>query len=276
MIERKKLRLGLLGKDVSKSDSERIHIFILKQWGIDCEYERFSVDSDGLDWAMRRLLGDFDGFNITIPYKRDAMEYLDNIVGDAVEYSAVNTVLNATHTGYNTDGIGFLQMIRSVGMEYENKKILVLGGGGSGRSTAAALKKGGAEVFMYQRNRKKLEETCAQLGITAIENPEAGGYDVIINCTGVGMHDTEGKSPVTAKAFCGAEAAIDLIYVPRKSEFLRLAEEQGIKILNGASMLFFQAYYADCLYLDRMPNEREVKEFYGKYEKEYLLTEETL
>ena len=131
----KKLRLGLIGKDVSQSDSERIHIFILKQLGIECEYQRFSVGKDGFDSAMRCLLGDFDGFNVTIPYKRDAMEYVDEIVGDAVDYSAVNTVLNATRTGYNTDGIGFLQMIRSCGIEYAGKKILVLGGGGSGRSS---------------------------------------------------------------------------------------------------------------------------------------------
>ncbi len=265
----KKLRLGLIGKDVSQSDSERIHRFILGEMGIECEYQRFSVNKDEFDSAMRCLLGDFDGFNITIPYKRDAMEYVDAIVGDAVEYSAVNTVLNGTRTGYNTDGIGFLQMIRSYGMEYENKKILVLGGGGSGRSTAAALKKGGATVFMYQRNRAKLLETCGNLGITPIENPEQGGFDIVINCTGVGMHDSVGRSPVTAAAFAGAESAIDLIYVPRKSEFLRLAQEQGLKILNGAAMLFFQAYYADCLYLDIEPNEEEVKKLYAAYEKKY-------
>ena len=80
----KKLRLGLIGKDVSQSDSERIHIFILKQLGIECEYQRFSVGKDDFDSAMRCLLGDFDGFNVTIPYKRDAMEYVDdngNVIG---------------------------------------------------------------------------------------------------------------------------------------------------------------------------------------------------
>ena len=84
------------------------------------------------------------------------------------------------------------------------------------------------------------------------------------------MHDSEGTSPVTAAAFSGAESAIDLIYVPRKSEFLRLAEERGLKILNGAAMLFFQAYYADCLYLDIEPREKQVEELYRAYEKKYL------
>ena len=136
-------------------------------------------------------------------------------------------------------------------------------------TVTAALKKGGATVFLYQRNREKLLETCQNLGVTPIDNPECGGFDILINCTGVGMHDSVGRSPVTATAFAGAECAIDLIYVPRKSEFLRLAEEQGLKILNGAAMLFFQAYYADCLYLDIEPDEAQVKALYAGYEKKY-------
>ena len=83
-----KLRLGLTGKDVSQSDSERIHRFILGELGIDCEYQRFSVDKDGFDSAMRCLLGDFDGFNITIPYKQDIIKYLEhNILYEIINFN---------------------------------------------------------------------------------------------------------------------------------------------------------------------------------------------
>ncbi len=263
----KKLHLGLIGKDVSKSDSERIHRFILNELGMECYYERFSVNADEFDNTMRRLMGDFDGFNITIPYKRDVMEYLNAVVGDAMKFSAVNTVVTSTGVGYNTDGMGFMQMLRVANIAVEDKKILVLGGGGSGRSTASALFDAGAKVYMYQRNRVKLLETCQELGITPIDNPESGGYDILVNCTGVGMHDSEGKSPVTAAAFAGATAAIDLIYVPKQSEFLRLAKAQGLQTCNGAAMLFYQAYYADCLFLDIQPSEEQAQEFYEKYLK---------
>lgn len=265
----KKLRLGLIGKDVSKSESERIHTFILNELGVQCEYARFSVDKENFDSVMRRLLGDFDGFNVTIPYKRDVMCYLDEIAGDALEYGAVNTVLSAQAKGYNTDGAGFLLMLRAAGVQIEKKKILVLGGGGSGRSSAAALKKAGAQPFMYQRNQEKLAETCKELGVTPVKDPYAGGYDILINCTGVGMHDSEGLSPVTEKAFAGAEWAIDLIYVPKQSEFLRLAETQGVKTLNGAAMLFYQGYYADCLYLGLTPDDRQAAVLYSKYLHKY-------
>ena len=264
-MNEKTLRLGLVGKDVSKSTSPAIHTFILNELGVRCEYESFSVTQDGFDCAARRLLGDFDAFNITIPYKRDIMEYLNDIEGDAFDFGAVNTVISATGKGYNTDGVGFLLMLETAGIQVKNKKILVLGAGGSGRSSAAALKKAGAAVFLYRRNREKLEEICIQLGVAAADDPESGGYDILINCTGVGMHDTEGVSPVTAKAFLGAIAAIDLIYTPEKSEFLRLAQECGLRILNGAAMLFYQAYYSDCLYLNMKPDSKQAKLLYEKY-----------
>lgn len=266
-MNKKRIRLGLIGKDVSKSLSEKIHKFVLGELGYECEYERFSVNADGFDNAMRRLMGDFDGFNVTIPYKRDVMEYLSEVTGDALDYGAVNTVVTATGAGYNTDGAGFLLMLKVAGIEVEHKKILVLGAGGAGRSTAVALKKAGAEVYVYQRRQKELIETCKELKLHTSSDPEAGGYDILVNCTGVGMHDKEGLSPVTKKAFAGASAAIDLIYTPEKSEFLRLAEEEGLTVLNGKAMLFYQAYFADCLYLNLQVDESQAKALYEKYDQ---------
>ena len=267
-MSERKLRLGLIGKDVSKSKSEEMHRFILTELGISCEYESFSVSKEDFDSVMRRLMGDFDGFNVTIPYKRDVMGYLDEVVGDALDFGAVNTVVTQTATGYNTDGVGFLQMLDEAGISVKDKKVLVLGGGGSGRSSAAALKKAGASVWMYQRRREKLEETCAELDIFAADSGNQGGFDILINCTGVGMHDSVGLSPVDECAFDGATAAIDLIYEPLQSEFLRQAKALGLKTLNGEAMLFYQAYYADCLYLDMQPSGNQALQLYQRYKRE--------
>ena len=264
-MNEKILRLGLIGKDVSKSDSEKIHGFILNELGVKLIYERFSVTAEEFDSAMRRLLGDFDGFNVTIPYKRDVFAYLDEIKGEAFDFGAVNTVVTATRTGYNTDGLGFMLMLKNAGVAVEDKKILVLGAGGAGRSTAAALKKAGAKVYLYQRRKDKLEEVCNELGVTPAQSIEKGGFDILINCTGVGMHDTEGISPVGKESFIGSETAVDLIYVPSRTEFMKLAEEMGLKTLNGKAMLFYQAYYADCLYLGKEPDDKEAEELYKKY-----------
>ena len=271
-MSEKKLRLALIGKDVSKSDSQKIHAFILRQLGYGLEYENISLVPSQLDDTMRYLLGDFDGFNITIPYKRDVMEYLDEIVGDAVEFGAVNTVVCAARKGYNTDGWGFMQMLKLHGVFVAGKKVLILGAGGAGRSTAVVLKKAGATVYLYQRRKQELQETCEELGVLAADNPEAGGYDIIINATGVGMHDTVGVSPVSAAAFEGCQAAVDLIYKPTVSEFLRLAAERGLQTVSGGGMLFLQAYYADCYFLNKQADEQEAHDFY----KKYLESEETI
>jgi shikimate dehydrogenase len=81
------------------------------------------------------------------------------------------------------------------------------------------------------------------------------------------MHDSVGRSPVQEGVFIGAEKAIDLIYNPEKTEFLRLAEGQGVGILNGQGMLFYQAYYSDCYYLEKSPDSREAEILYLKYLK---------
>ena len=261
----KTLRLGLVGKDVSKSLSEDMHTFILGKLGVRCEYERFSVDKTDFDGAMVRLLGDFDGFNVTIPYKKDVFEYLYEIDADASACSSVNTVLCDTKTGYNTDGEGFLLMLRTAGVEVQGKRVLVLGVGGSGSSSALALKHAGATVYAYRRNKAELLEICQRLGVTPVDDAECGGYDILVNCTGVGMHDTEGKSPVGVQAFQGATWAVDLIYTPEKSRFLELGKSVGAKILNGKSMLFYQAYFADCLYLKRTASVDEAKRLYAQY-----------
>ncbi len=267
-MKEKIIRIGLVGKDVSKSTSDKIHRFICGRFGYRCEYEKISVDAMRFDMVARRFLGDFDGFNVTIPYKKDIMEYLDEINGDAFDFGAVNTVVCEKRQGYNTDGVGFLLMTRLSGIEVRDKKVLVLGGGGAGRSTAIALKNVGANVSMYQRNRAHLEETCSKYGLIAADDPEVGGYDILVNATGVGMHDTVGISPVTKNAFRGASVAIDLIYTPQESEFLRLAKQAGLQILNGEAMLFYQAYYADCLFLGIEPKDGQAIEFYRQYKQE--------
>lgn len=263
----KSLKLGLIGKDVSKSNSERIHTFILGKLGYGCEYTRVSVGQEGFLEKAKELMGTCDGFSVTLPYKLEIFKLLDGAVGDAVDFGAVNTVVTAEKKGYNTDGVGFMQMLRAANIPFEGRRVLILGAGGAGRSTAVALKNAGASVYLYQRRKNLLEEVCKELGVSVCEDAEAFEGEIIINATGVGMHDTEGVSPVSERAFIGKQAAIDLIYIPKESEFLRLAKAQGLQTLNGAAMLFYQAYYADCLYLKRQADSEEAKKLYLEFLK---------
>ena len=260
-----KLKLALIGKDVSKSQSGIIHKFILKNFGYDCDFDCISTPTDAFPSEVQNLLTSYDGFSVTIPYKQAVIEYLTEPCGDAVDFNAVNTVVCKTKKGYNTDGAGILMMLKDAGVCLKGKKVLILGAGGAGRSTALVFKKQGADVYLYRRNQTELEKTCSFLGAKKATEIENGGYDIVLNATGVGMHDTIGVSPVGVNAFNGASLAIDLIYYPEETEFLRLARGAGTRVLNGAPMLFYQAYFADCLYLGKEPSETQAKKLYSEF-----------
>ena len=262
----KKLKLGLLGRDVSGSESERMHRFILSAQGVACDYENVSAGAEEFVPAVKRLLRETDGFNVTIPYKREIFQYLKSIEGDAAEFGSVNTVISATRTGFNTDGAGFMMMLSGAGLAAEGRTALVLGAGGAGRSTAAVLKRAGAKVFLYRKRKELLEDVCRELGVEPAT--EVFPCELFINCTGVGMHESAGVSPLKREQIEQCAAAVDLIYRPAESEFLRLARSCGKKTLNGRAMLFYQAYLSDCLYLGRRPDAGEAEKMYRAYADE--------
>lgn len=263
------LKLALIGRDVSQSSSPSIHAFITRRLGDGCVYDKISLGEEEFAEKIDGLLRRYDGMNVTIPYKLSVMPHLESIEGDAAAFGAVNTIVCSTRTGYNTDGLGFMQMLRTAGIEVGGKSALVLGAGGAGRSAVKKLLDGGARVYLYNRHYEKAEKVAAEFGnVTAIESLSPFPVDVIINATGVGMHETVGQSPVSADVIAQCGAAADLIYNPARSRFLCIAEELGKKIVNGASMLFYQAYYSDCYYLGVSPDPAQAEELYKEYLKE--------
>ncbi len=260
------LKLAVVGKDVSKSLSGKMHSFILNGLGVDCDYELLSVAAENFDERVNYLLSEKDAFNVTIPYKLTVMEYLKEIKGDAKTFGAVNTVKNGI--GYNTDGEGFMLLLKNNAIQVKGKKVLVLGAGGAGRSVIKKLIDAGAAVSVYDLNTQNIENVYKEFGnFKPLDNLAFSEYYMIINVTGVGMHKTEGISPVGEDILKGCKVAVDLIYEPEKSEFLRIAERIGKRIINGEGMLFYQAYYADCIYLNREQNSDEAKTLFDAYKK---------
>ncbi len=265
----KSLKLAVIGKDVSKSLSPKMHAFILKNLGVGCTYDNISIPEDEFDGRVPRIFEEYDAFNVTIPYKLKIQPYLNEIVGDAEVFGAVNTVEGKSKKGYNTDGVGFLLMLQNEGVEVDGKSALVLGSGGVGRSVIKKLLDGGASVFAYDLNKESLRKVHSEFpAFTPVETLTNTPYDIVINCTGVGMHKTEGVSPVDEGLLAKCQTAVDLIYEPKKSQFLAIAERLGKKIVNGEGMLFYQAYYADCIYLGVTPSATTAKELFEKYQKQ--------
>ena len=262
------LKMAVIGKDVSKSDSAKMHTFDMKKLGSECSYELISIPREELDATVKKLIAGYDAFNVTIPYKLDVIPYLREIVGDAETFGAVNLVKD--RVGYNTDGAGFMLMLEVEGIDPAGRKVLVLGAGGAGRSVIKKLIDAGADVYTFDLNRENAEKVRREFGkVTVLDSVQPADYYMIINVTGVGMHKTEGVSPVGEEVLSRCERAVDLIYIPRKSEFLRIAESLGKPILNGEGMLFYQAYYGDCIILGRQPNAAEAAELFKEYMQEY-------
>ena len=271
------LKLAVVGKDVSQSQSPSMHTYILRNLGAKCSYETVSVPPAQFMERAEELFSRFDAFNVTIPFKGEIIPFLRRTEGDARVFGAVNTVVSATRTGYNTDGEGFSLMLKNAGVEIAGKTALGLGAGGAGRSCCKKLADGGAVVSVYERDEERLYGVYRELGgFSPLTEVPVAPFDIVVNCTGIGMHDTVGKTPVVVFSGSTAEpvggqllslcgTAVDLIYVPAQSEFLRIAASLGKKTVNGAPMLFYQAYYADCIYLGRTPDAAEAKALYEGY-----------
>ena len=269
------LRLAVIGKDVSKSLSPQMHNFILGRMGIACEYAKISLDEAQLKERADELFSRFDGFNVTIPHKQTILSYLKTCEGDAAVFGAVNTVVTKTKSGYNTDGTGFVTMLQDAEIPLKNQRALVLGAGGAGRSCIYALHEAGAVVTAYERDSKRLNAVYNDFkGFTPKEKLNSFDFDLIINCTGVGMHDTVGKTPFVPdekgndcieRLVKNCKAVIDLIYEPKESALLALGKGMGKRTLNGEAMLFYQAYAADCIFTGRERNMQQAKELWKEF-----------
>ncbi len=262
-------KFAVIGKDVSQSTSPEIHTFIAKRMGNEISYERVSVPEEEFEGKIDKLLAEYDGMNVTIPYKLSVISHLGGIYDDAAIFGAVNTVECSSRKGYNTDGLGFMLMLKNNGVEVKGKTALLLGAGGAGRSVAKKLLDGGADVSVYDKmegNAEALEREFK--GVKALKHIPVKEYDIIINATGVGMHRSVGVSPVGEDIISCCKTAVDLIYVPSKSKFLEIAEGLGKKIINGSAMLFYQAYYSQCYYFGLTPDETQAKELFEEYCKE--------
>lgn len=272
-------RLALVGKNVSNSPSPKIHRFIMQKLRATCSYETLSLSEDAFSARAEELFSAYDGLNVTMPYKRSILPYLTRCDEISAALSSVNTVKTKGRVGYNTDLGGFSWLLSSENISPCGMRALVLGAGGAGRSVIRALSDSKAEVFVYEKDPLRLQKVFSDLGgFTPLSRLKRERFDLIVNCTGVGMHETEGRLPLVLTEqgeerfdetfFSGCSAAVDLIYDPALSAFLKAAKNVGIRGVNGKKMLFFQAYLADCIFLNREGNFRSAQEIQRQFEVE--------
>lgn len=228
---------GIIGNPVKYSLSPVFHPMIYDAVGFSGSYGRFLVlpeDVKNVPAAMKTL--GIRGLNVTSPYKSDIMPYIDELSPEAAEIGAVNTVLlrdDGTTVGYNTDGYGFAESLLHAGIEIKGKSFAVMGISGAGRAVCWGLEKYGASNVTGV-------STKPEKGISYAELETLTGMDVIVNCTTVGMSPDIDMSPVNPEVLANFKAAVDLIYSPAETQFLKDAGKSGLKTLNGLPMLVLQ------------------------------------
>ena len=251
----KNKRCGLIGEHLTHSFSAIIH----KELS-DYSYGLFELEPNKVGEFVKS--GELDAFNVTIPYKKAVMPFLDRISDKARRIGAVNTVVrreDGSLDGYNTDYFGFDRMITASGIEVKGKKVIVLGSGGASLTVQTVLADRGAkEITVIGRS---LENNY---------NNIARNYDaeVIVNTTPVGMYPGNGDRPIILENFKKCEGVLDLIYNPAKTALLLDAEKLGIPHMNGLYMLVAQAVRAYELFTDRVAEENIIENTVKKIERD--------
>lgn len=221
------MKCGLLGRKLGHSYSPQIHAYLGSY-----SYELFEKEPEDLESFLRS--GDFSGINVTIPYKKDVIPFLDALSPTARKLGAVNTVIrrdDGTLFGHNTDYFGFSSMVKKSGLDVAGKKVLVLGSGGASNTAVAVLAELGARVVIISRSgENNYDNLCLHTDAA-----------VIVNTTPVGMYPNTGVAPIDLRLFPALEGVLDVVYNPARTQLLLDAEERGLITENGLWMLVAQA-----------------------------------
>ena len=217
------MQCGLLGRKLGHSYSPQIHGQLASY-----DYSMFEKEPEELEGFLKN--GNFVGLNVTIPYKKDVIPFLDELSPVARRLGAVNTIVrrgDGSLVGHNTDYFGFRYLVQQSGLDVRGKKVLVLGSGGASNTAVAALQELGARVVIISRSG---ENNYGNLHLHA-------NASVIVNTTPVGMYPNTGVSPIDLGCFPQLEGVLDVVYNPARTQILLDAENRGLVAMNGLWML---------------------------------------
>lgn len=226
----KKMKCGLLGEKLSHSYSVQIHACLAHY-----EYKLYAVPRERAAEMIKG--GEFDGLNVTIPYKELAYSLCDELDEFAQEAKSVNTVVHRDGKicGFNTDVFGFISMVERAEIPFEGKNIVILGSGGTSKTAYLAAKK---------MNSKKITVVSRSGEVNYDNIYSLTDTEIIVNTTPVGMYPKNGENLLDLSRFPNCAGVVEVIYNPTKTELVFQAESLGIPWVSGLSMLAAQAWRA--------------------------------
>ncbi len=274
---------GLLGSPVAHSLSPAMHNYSFSELGIDAVYLAFDVGQEKLAKTVR-VLRDLNvyGFNLTMPDKKAVIPCLDELSTAARLIGAVNTVVNRDGRliGHNTDGVGYVESVLSQGVEIKGKTVTVLGAGGAASAAAVQMALDGAgRIHIVNRRSGSFEEarrladkiskeTSCRCDLTALEDTDAlgeviGESDLLTNATSVGMAPDTDACPIPDASMLPSSLVVsDIIYNPRRTKLMEMAQAAGCRTFNGMYMLLYQGAAAFRLWTGQEMPVEKVREKY--------------
>lgn len=248
------MKCGLLGRVLGHSYSPQIHGLLG-----DYSYDLYEKEPEELEGFLRQ--GDFTGLNVTIPYKKDVMAFLDGLSPVAQKMGCVNTILrreDGTLYGHNSDYYGFISLVKHSGIPVSGKKTLVLGSGGASNTAVNALRDLGADPTVISRSGENNYENLSLHRDASL----------IVNTTPLGMYPKTGVAPLDLKKFPHLEGVLDVIYNPAKTQLLLDAEALGIPHENGLWMLVAQAKESAEYFTGSTIDDARIADIHGKLKKQ--------
>ena len=237
----------VIGNPISHSLSPKLHNFWLKQKNINAIYEKIKLEENEIENFIFKIKNqEINGCNVTVPFKKTVIPFLDKLSSDAEQTQSVNTISfhNGNLIGHNTDIIGFRKAINNLNYNVKNKKIFILGAGGVVPSIIFALNKMEAfKITVSNRTKQKAENLKFQFNEINIVNwGEVPDFDMIINATSLGLKNETVN--LNTSNIGDDKLFYDVIYNPSETNFLKEGKKSGSQIENGKLMFVYQAFEA--------------------------------
>ena len=231
-------KYGIIGNPLGHSFSRGFFTEKFAKEDIDAQYLNFQIPEIGKLPDILRENPELRGINVTIPYKTEVIQYLDELSDEAREIGAVNVVQirNGHLKGFNSDIIGFTKSIQPL-LKPHHRKALILGTGGASKAIRVGLTRLGLEWKYVSRSPQEGMFTYDDLTADILRE-----YEVIVNCSPVGMFPKVDECPAIPYEYLTPDNLLyDLVYNPETTLFMKKGALQGAIVKNGLEMLHLQA-----------------------------------
>lgn len=261
------MKYCVIGEKLTHSMSPQIHKRYFDYYKQDSTYVITQIPIEDMLGDCSGLLKEYDGFNVTVPYKEKVLKYLNGTSDEAKEIGAVNTVVNqgGDMYGFNTDPFGFESLLIHNDVAIKDKVFVVLGSGGASKSVCYILKKRGAKKVIVVTRKDTSEE--GYMTYSALESFKG---DVLVNTTPVGMYPNVDNCPVSENVIANFDTVVDIVYNPVYTELLKAAVRLGKKAVGGLYMLVAQAMKSQEIWQKKITDKELYVDIYNALMKEYF------